>query len=128
MNKNHTNQECVRLSRNLGQKLKFFMIGGGVGAALALLFAPKPGRELRGDITDLVGRSYDKTMATANEMKHRTAEFYATAIETGSDVLVVVSEGASAIKEEVAYDLDRVGAIVESSAGRAFGHGRPRIM
>ena len=73
MNKDHKNQECFSFSRNLGQKLKFFMIGGGVGAALALLFAPKPGRELRGDITDMAGRSYDKTLATANEMKHRTA-------------------------------------------------------
>jgi gas vesicle protein len=128
MNKDHKNQECFSFSRNLGQKLKFFMIGGGVGAALALLFAPKPGRELRGDITDMAGRSYDKTLATANEMKHRTAEFYGTAKETGGDVLGVVSEGVSAIKDEVADDLDKVYAIVEGSAGRAFGYGRQRTL
>ena len=123
MDNNYENQtaECASFSRNLGQKLKFLMIGGSVGAAIALLFAPKPGRELRGDIADLAGKSYDKTLAAANEMKHRTAEFYGTAKETGSEVLDVVSDGVSAIKEKVAVGLVKIGATDEGSAGRAFG-------
>lgn len=130
MNNNYENQveECTRFSGKLGQKLMFFAIGGGIGAAVALLFAPKPGRELREDIADLAGKSYDKTLATANEIKHRTAEFYETAKETGDEVLDVVSAGMSAIKNEVASDIEKIGAIVEHSVGREFGYGRPGIL
>ena len=130
MNNNYKNQraECVSFSKNFGQKLKFLMIGGGIGAGIALLFTPKPGRELRRDIANLAGKGYDKTLATANEMKHRTVEFYGTAKETGSELLDVVSQGVSAIKDEVAYDVEKVGAIVEGSAERTFGSGNKRIL
>src|SRR5687767_13373260 len=123
MRSNSENQaaECFSFSRNLGQKMTFFMIGGGVGAAIALLFAPKPGRELRGDITELASKSYEKTRVTANEMKHRTVEFYGTAKETGSEILDVVSQGVSAIKDKVAYDVEKISSIVGASAERAFG-------
>jgi gas vesicle protein len=127
MNNNYENHraECVSFSRNFGQKLKFFMIGGSVGAAIALLFAPKPGREFRGDITELASKSYDKTLATANEMKHRTAEFYRTAKETGGEVLHVVAEGMSSVKNEVRSDAAKIGAIVEGSAKVAAGSTKP---
>lgn len=36
------------------------VVGGAVGAVLALLFAPKSGRELRRDIADKTGELYDK--------------------------------------------------------------------
>jgi len=130
MRSNSENQAvgCVTFSKNFGQKLKFLMIGGGIGAGIALLFTPKPGRELRRDIANLAGKGYDKTLATANEMKHRTVEFYGTAKETGSELLDVVSQGVSAIKDEVAYDVEKVGAIVEGSAERTFGSGNKRIL
>ena len=69
---------------------------------VALLFAPKPGREFREDIADLAGKGYDKALTTANEMKDRTVEFYETAKETRDEVLDVVSSGMSVIKNEVA--------------------------
>jgi len=34
-------------------RLTYLLIGAGIGATLALLFAPKSGRELRRDIADV---------------------------------------------------------------------------
>ncbi|MGE5363370.1 MAG: YtxH domain-containing protein [Bacteroidota bacterium] len=36
------------------------LIGGAVGSTLAFLFAPKPGRELRADIKEGLGKSMEK--------------------------------------------------------------------
>ena len=112
---------CTGSSRHLGQKLMYFLIGGGIGAATALLFAPKRGSELRGDIADMATKRYDETLAAANQLKQRTAEYYEAAKETGSDVLEVVVAGASAVKEEVSKDVEKIGAIVEDTAKRAVG-------
>ena len=37
----------------MSARLTYFLLGGTVGALVALLFAPKAGRELRGDIADV---------------------------------------------------------------------------
>lgn len=122
------NPECVEFRRNMGQKLMFLAIGGGIGATLALLFAPKSGRELREDITDRAVKGYDKSKETANQMKHRGSELYEIAKRTGSEVLDVVADGAESIRYEVADDVHRIGSIFEYSAERAFGSGRPGIL
>lgn len=116
---------CTGFARNAGQKLLFFVIGGGIGAAVALLLAPKKGSELRRDIADMTVKGIDQTTAAANQLKQRTAEIYKTARETGSEVLDVVVAGASAVKEEVTTDVEKIGAIVESSAKRAVGSTKP---
>jgi gas vesicle protein len=120
--------ECVEFRRNIGQKLMFLAIGGGIGVTLALLFAPKSGRELREDIADLAARGYDKSKETANEMKDRGTELFEIAKRTGSEVLDVVADGAESIKDEVTDDVHRIGSIFEYSAERAFGSGRPGIL
>ena len=103
----------------VGQKLMFFIIGSGIGATLALLFAPKSGSELRSDIADMAGKRYDETLAAANQLKKRTTEYYGVARETSSEVFDVVSEGISAVKEEVSTDVRNIGSIVENTAKRA---------
>lgn len=130
MNNNYESQEveCGSLYKEIGQKLTFFLMGCGIGAVTALLFAPKPGRELRDDIADLAGKSYEKTLETAKEMKHRTTEFYETAKEKGSEVLDVVSAGASAIKNEVASDVEKIGSILEASRKVESTYARPGIV
>ena len=44
---------------------KGIFIGGLLGVAAALLFAPKPGRELRGDLSEKVGMVTDRTKEVA---------------------------------------------------------------
>ena len=131
MNNNYENQEveCCSFTKNFGQKLMYLLIGGGLGAAAALLFAPKPGREIRGDIAELAGVGYDRVLSEANKAKDRTIEIYHSAMETGGEVRDVVAAGASAIKKEVVCDLEQIGAIVERSVNRdSANYGRPGIL
>ena len=54
--------------------LSYLLIGGGIGAVLALLFAPKSGSDLRGDIADVSRRGYDATLEKATALKDQSAE------------------------------------------------------
>lgn len=46
-----------------------FLVGGVVGAGIALLLAPKAGKELRKDIKDLASETRDKITATIEKGK-----------------------------------------------------------
>ena len=59
---------------NVRDGLTFLLVGGGIGAVLALLFAPKSGREMRSDIADASRRSYDLTVEKASALKAQSAE------------------------------------------------------
>src|SRR5215211_6151365 len=63
------------------EKLTFLLIGAGIGATLALLFAPKAGRELRGDIADYTKRGIDVAGEGAKTIGTRATEVYGTASE-----------------------------------------------
>jgi gas vesicle protein len=63
------------------EKLTFLLIGAGIGATLALLFAPKSGRELRGDIADYTRRGVDAAGEGARQIGARASEVYDTASE-----------------------------------------------
>ena len=54
-------------------KLTYLLIGGGIGAIIALLFAPKAGHELRGDIADATRKGIDKTKETAAQLQDKAA-------------------------------------------------------
>ncbi len=53
---------------------KGFLIGGAIGAAFALLFAPKSGSELRADIRRKSRELYDETEEKLGELKGQAAE------------------------------------------------------
>lgn len=112
---NHTQERdsgCAGRSRSFGQKLMFLVLGGGIGAALALLLTPKSGKELRTDISELAVKGYDETLNAAHRLKEQTREYYATAKEAGTEVLDIVATGASAVSEEVRSDARKIGKIV----------------
>ena len=56
--------------------LFYLLVGGGIGAAIALLFAPKKGTDLRSDITDLTRKGYDGTLELAGQFKDQSASLY----------------------------------------------------
>src|SRR5438128_8614145 len=58
------------------EKLTFLLIGGGIGAILALLFAPKSGRELRGDIADATRKSLDYTREQGRMIGDMAGDYY----------------------------------------------------
>jgi gas vesicle protein len=61
---------------NISTKLTFFLVGAGIGAVLALLFAPKSGEELRNDIADATRKGIDKSREAATQLGTKAGEYY----------------------------------------------------
>jgi len=60
----------------LSVRLTYLLIGGGIGAIIALLLAPKAGYELRGDIADATRKSIDRSREAAQQLSDRAYEYY----------------------------------------------------
>jgi gas vesicle protein len=64
---------------DVSTRLTYLLIGGGIGAVLALLFAPKSGTELRGDIADVTRKGVDRTREVGGQLGARAGEYYESA-------------------------------------------------
>lgn len=121
-------------------KLTFLLIGAGIGATLALLFAPKKGSELRGDIADYTKRGIDVANEGARKLGERAGEYYeegrdraldvygtardkvggvyGTAREKVTDVYGTarekVAHGAESVSEVAARQKDQIAAAIEA--------------
>lgn len=106
---------------NSVDKLVYFLIGAGIGAVTALLFAPKAGKDLRADIADATRRGVDYTRDTGRELGERATDYYQTGVERASDLAArgkeAVSEIAELGKEVVTRQKAQVSAAIE--AGKA---------
>lgn len=69
-----------------GDKLVYFLIGAGIGAVTALLFAPKAGSELRAEIADRTRRGLDQAKETGIELGGRATELYQAGVDRASDL------------------------------------------
>ncbi|MDA8078305.1 MAG: YtxH domain-containing protein [Nitrospiraceae bacterium] len=58
-------------NNNSGELLMSFLIGGIVGAGLALLFAPYSGRKLRGKIADMAEDAGDKASDYVKQVRNK---------------------------------------------------------
>ncbi len=83
--------------------LSYLLIGGGIGAVLALLFAPKSGRDLRGDIADVSRKGYDATLEKANALKEQSAEVIQN-VRSKADQVYDFAASKLAMGEEVVND------------------------
>jgi gas vesicle protein len=79
-----------------GDKLVYFLIGAGIGAVTALLFAPKSGSELRSEIADATRKGLDKARDTSREIGERASDYYQTGVERASDL---TSRGKEAVSD-----------------------------
>jgi gas vesicle protein len=111
------------------EKLTFLLIGAGIGATLALLFAPKSGRELRGDIADYTKKGLDAANEGARVIGERANEVYGTASSRVSEAYGTatgrvaeaygtarekVSQGAEVVSEVAARQKDQIAAAIEA--------------
>ena len=83
------------MSGSSSTKLLYFLIGGGIGAVTALMFAPKAGAELRHDISEITRTGYDETKDLARNVKGHSAEIYNTAKEKADRLRGLASQKLS---------------------------------
>ena len=94
---------------DLGTQLTCFAIGATLGAVVALLFAPKSGRELRQDVADATRKGVDRARETGTQLSARAGEYYETASAKAGEL-------AGAARETVARRGEHLTAAIE--AGR----------
>ena len=80
---------------DLSKQTMCFVLGGVVGAMVALLLAPKSGRELRGDIADVTRKGVDRARETGETARVRAGEYYGAASQRAGELAGSVREAAS---------------------------------
>ena len=91
--------EREREDASAGTKLTYLLIGGGIGAILALLFAPKSGQELREDIADATRKGIEKGKEAAAHIQEAAEDYYEVTRERASEAIHTAQEKASELSE-----------------------------
>ncbi|HEU0254063.1 MAG TPA: YtxH domain-containing protein [Pyrinomonadaceae bacterium] len=103
---------------NISTRLTYLLIGGGIGAILALLFAPKSGHELRGDIADATRKGIDRSREAAQQLGDRAGEYYEAtrgrAAELYSQAAEKVGEVAHTAREAASRQTGTVAAAIDA--------------
>jgi gas vesicle protein len=103
---------------NISTRLTYLLIGGGIGAILALLFAPKSGQELRSDIADATRKGIDRSREAAQQLSDRAGEYYETtrdrASELYSQAAERVTDAATTARETASRKTATVAAAIEA--------------
>ena len=97
-------------------KLTYLIIGGGIGAILALLFAPKSGDELRGDIADVTRKGIEKSKETAAQLQERAGEYYEVTREKAGEYYQAASDKAGELKNKAGELAGRAKSAASSTA------------
>lgn len=92
--------EYDREDANVSTKLTYLLIGGGIGAIIALLFAPKSGVELRGDIADATRKGIEKGREAAHHLQETAEEYYEVSREKAGEFLHTAQEKAEEVAEK----------------------------
>lgn len=80
-------------------RLTYLLIGGSIGAILALLFAPKSGHELRGDIADATRKGIDRSRETASQLGSKAGEYYEATRDRASELYSAAADRAGNIAD-----------------------------
>src|SRR5512132_4474683 len=96
---------------SISTRLCYLLIGGGIGAVLALLFAPKSGQELRGDIADATRKGIDRSREAAQQLGERAGEYYEATRERASELYSQATTKASDIYSQAS---DKVGEVAKT--------------
>ncbi|HEX8143987.1 MAG TPA: YtxH domain-containing protein [Pyrinomonadaceae bacterium] len=88
-----------RDASDVATRLTYLLIGGGIGAIVALLFAPKSGQELRGDIADATRKGIDRSRETASQLGAKAGEYYEVTRDRASDLYSAAADRAGALAD-----------------------------
>jgi gas vesicle protein len=76
---------------SVGTAVTFLLIGLGIGAAVALLLAPKTGKQLRKDLR----RSYDDAVDRIEDLRDEAKDRLDDVLERGSEIADNIREKAA---------------------------------
>lgn len=96
-------EEFMRHEReetSISTKLTYLIVGGGIGAIIALLFAPKSGQELREDIADATRKGIEKSKETAAQLQEKAGDYYEVSREKASELYSTATEKAEELTEK----------------------------
>ena len=96
----YVRNEYVREEASNTTKLSYLIIGGGIGAVLALLFAPKSGHELRGDIADVTRKGLEKGKDAANVVGEKAGDYYEVTREKATGLYQTAQGKAGELAEK----------------------------
>jgi gas vesicle protein len=103
---------------NISTRLTYLLIGGGIGAVIALLFAPKSGQELRGDLADATRKGIDKSREAAQQLGERAGEYYETTRERAGEFYTQAATKASDIYSQASDKVSEVAQTARDTASR----------
>ncbi len=101
---------------NLSTRLTYLLIGGGIGAVIALLFAPKSGQELRGDLADATRKGIDKSREAAQQIGERAGEYYEQTRERAGELY---NQAATKASEVYTQATEKVGEVAQTARATA---------
>jgi len=87
-----------------------FLAGAALGAGLALLYAPKSGREMRDQIGDLADDAVDKIKEYAKEAQDKIKATLEEGKETIMEKKSILSSAIEAGREAIQKEKDKLGA------------------
>lgn len=95
-----------------GSRLAYFLVGGGIGAVVALLFAPRSGRETR----DLIAQRATEGRERVSSASRNVSDKVSTYIDKGKEMVATQKEQISAAIEagKQAYREEKVKSQVSS--------------
>lgn len=103
---------------NISTRLTYLLIGGGIGAVIALLFAPKSGQELRGDIADATRKGIDKSRETAQQLGERAGEYYESTRERAGELYSQAATKATDLYSQASEKVGEVAHTAREAAAR----------
>src|SRR5918912_3806331 len=95
-----------RRESDAGTRLTYFVIGATVGAVVALLFAPKSGRELREDLADATRKGVDRARETGAQLSAKAGEYYDAASARAGELAPNAREAAARRGERFSAAID----------------------
>ncbi|MGI8467103.1 MAG: YtxH domain-containing protein [Pyrinomonadaceae bacterium] len=114
--------EYEREDASATTKLTYLLIGGGIGAVIALLFAPKSGVELRGDIADATRKGLEKSKEAAGQLQERAGEYYEVTRDKAGELYGTAQDKASELYQTAQ---DKAGELAEKAKGAVSQSNNP---
>jgi gas vesicle protein len=85
-----------------------FILGGALGASLAMLFAPESGSRTRERLRDLAADMRDRTLDMSEDLRDRAGEAVERGREAFQEKKTIISAAVQAGKEAMQRERDRL--------------------